>query len=621
MKDVSKFSPKAELAVIIPKTPRTEKYHDVSIFPSISSSPLSSAPSSPNFPTMVILQTSEESESDYERTHHLSRRASVARAKSLPCDRKTRRHTFSTPSNTLSGFLMTLGYPSAASSGTARDVQSEYQERLLSTRQSRLRRCKSLGPTSEARRNVTSSPSARFADKSHLSSPTQPKDQKQGKSRSKRSQPESRSSRSIPAASTQRQRCPSRSKSSASARRSRRESTSSLSSAPSRPEFPSCKNQSSFSSNSESDYERSGYEFSKRAHPRSKSVPPRTTTSQSPKNLLTRSSTISPYFPPTPTKTPTKKTEKISCIPFPPLASQAFGLVQESLAQNPFRLLIAVLFLNKTRGSVAMPVYHALMTRYPTPTALAAADHSDIVSIIQHLGLQNQRARKCIAIAKTWLTQPPEKGKRYRRLHYPKRGDGKDIDINEGWIGDEDERVAWEVGHLPGIGAYAIDSWRIFCRDDLRDLATGLPSPCEQRETSEPSSEAAKLSSAKTEPTATLLNLPPEYLALELQKEWTRVLPLDKELRAYLRWRWLRLGWQWDPLTGNRQPVTENLLNRVKEGGVSLEGEEGRWELRELEGGGAVEGEEETGVEEESDEQDEEWMFTPESWRLRVQEV
>lgn len=254
--------------------------------------------------------------------------------------------------------------------------------------------------------------------------------------------------------------------------------------------------------------------------------------------------TVSPFFAqPSPNKP--KASDKVSCIPFPPLHATSFGLVQERLSHDPFRLLIAVIFLNKTRGSVALPVFYQLMERYPTPADLAAANEEDVVDIIQHLGLQNQRAKKCINLAKAWLERPPEKGKRYRVLHYPKRDDGKNVGPGD-IINEEDDRVAWEIGQLPGIGVYAIDSWRIFCRDELRGLPTGLPK-----------------------------ELTAESKDDESTKEWTRVLAGDKELRAYLRWRWLRNGWEWDPVTGERKKANENELAKAGKGGVIYEGKDG----------------------------------------------
>ena len=252
--------------------------------------------------------------------------------------------------------------------------------------------------------------------------------------------------------------------------------------------------------------------------------------------------TESPYFA-SPSKVNLKASDKLSCIPFPPLQATSFGLVQEALAQDAFRLLVAVIFLNKTRGHVALPVFYQLMESYSTPADLAAANLDDVVAIIQCLGLQNQRAATCINLAKAWLERPPEKGKRYRVLHYPRKGDGKDIKTGE-VIDEEDERIGWEIGQLPGVGAYAIDSWRIFCRDELRGLPTGLPK--------ELTSEAKEA---------------------DIEKEWARVLPLDKELRAYLRWRWLRNGWEWDPVTGERKRADVDSMAKADGGGVMYEGD------------------------------------------------
>ncbi|MCJ1322736.1 hypothetical protein MMC15_008086 [Xylographa vitiligo] len=248
-------------------------------------------------------------------------------------------------------------------------------------------------------------------------------------------------------------------------------------------------------------------------------------------------SKASRFFPKAPVK-------KFSCIPFPALNATSFGLVQERLCHEPFRLLVAVMFLNKTRGKVALPVCYDIFARYPSPEDLANANFEELSGMIHELGLQNQRAERMIKLAQTWVLKPPKTGLRYRMLNYPGKEDGKDIPKGSDAIGDEDSRTAWEIAHLPGTGAYAMDSWRIFCRDELRGIPTGL-----QEE------------------------LNAESIALEMQQEWTRVLPLDKELRAYLRWRWLRLGWTWDPVTGERTKLDEATSREVENGGVSFEGD------------------------------------------------
>lgn len=194
-----------------------------------------------------------------------------------------------------------------------------------------------------------------------------------------------------------------------------------------------------------------------------------------------------------------------------------------------------------------MPVFFQLMDRYPTPEKLASAEHDDVLEIIHHLGLQNQRSRSVVNLAKAWLDHPPEMGKRYRRLHYPCKGDGNDVKPLE-TLDDEsvDARVGWEIAHLPGLGAYALDSWRIFCRDRLRGVKF-----------------------ADEEAAANTKDIKPSS-----QPEWMQVVPQDKELRAYLRWRWLRVGWIWDPLTGKREKATENELKNAHGGGVIVEDDE-----------------------------------------------
>ncbi|KAI9752408.1 MAG: hypothetical protein M4579_005632 [Chaenotheca gracillima] len=234
-------------------------------------------------------------------------------------------------------------------------------------------------------------------------------------------------------------------------------------------------------------------------------------------------------------------TEAVSCIPFPPLSQPSFGLIQERLAHDPFKLLIGVTFLNRTRGIHAIPVFYQLMERYPTPDSLAAADVGEVAATIRHLGLQNTRARRYIQLAEIWLQDPPRKGRRHRKLNYPSLGDGKQIKPRE-IVDDEDERSgAWEVAHLPTAGPYAIDSWRIFCRDELRGEATDWTG-----------------SGRHGQPDG-------------FEPEWKRVIPQDKELRAYLRWMWLKEGWEWDPRTGRKERASEELLERGREGTIIWE--------------------------------------------------
>ncbi len=256
----------------------------------------------------------------------------------------------------------------------------------------------------------------------------------------------------------------------------------------------------------------------------------------------TRSPFFSPSTPTTPAKqqpqpdsTPSTKKKPcpprgtVSSLPIPPLSAPHFGLIQEELASDPFRLLVAVTFLIRTAGKAAIPVFRQLMERLPTPEALAAASPEDIVPLIRPLGLSAVRCAAIQKYARLWLERPPSREVRYGVKNYPRPGDGRCVRAGEE-LGPEDldgdsdgggggghglvdavadarERAvesAWEIGHLTQ-GPYALDSWRIFCRDVLLGRSghwTG-------------SGEVAGF-----------------------QPEWMRVLPRDKELRACLRWMW-----------------------------------------------------------------------------------
>jgi hypothetical protein len=277
-----------------------------------------------------------------------------------------------------------------------------------------------------------------------------------------------------------------------------------------------------------------------------------------------RSAAVTPS--PTPKKTSRPARNTVSALPIPSLTGDKFGLVQEELAGDPFRLLVAVTFLIRTPGRVAIPVFRQLMERYPTAQALAEADPTEVEAMMHHLGLSNQRTKTIQKYARTWLERPPSKDVRYGIKDYPQKGDGKDVRAGEvfgaedysstdkvdGAIGSPDfskendpraktsargHGTAWEIGHLT-TGRYALDSWRIFCRDVLLGRAQDWKGKGRDG---------------------------------TFQPEWMRVLPEDKELRACLRWMWMKEGWEWDPKTGEKTPLRDEMRRAVDEGRVAYD--------------------------------------------------
>ncbi|GAA97128.1 uncharacterized protein L969DRAFT_23520 [Mixia osmundae IAM 14324] len=161
-----------------------------------------------------------------------------------------------------------------------------------------------------------------------------------------------------------------------------------------------------------------------------------------------------------------------------------FGLIQERMAPDIWKMLIATCLLNQTSGRAAVPVLYQILERWPTAHALAAADLQELTQVIYPIGLYNRRARMLIRFSQTYVDEPPTEGI---------------LSCNK----SDRAYVPTMISHYPGVGRYALDSYRIFI---------------ENANSSEPS--------------------------------WRSVLPLDKELKKYLEWRWALEGKAWDPQKG-----------------------------------------------------------------------
>jgi len=211
--------------------------------------------------------------------------------------------------------------------------------------------------------------------------------------------------------------------------------------------------------------------------------------------------------------------DPFSCRQPPPglafdLLPALFGLIQERICCDLYALVVQAILWNKTRGVVACPVLWNILCSYPTPSALASARLADVEEIIRKLGLQQVRARRLVDMAITWVNLPPTQERRYGRRHYPAKSSNLAVKDGE-LLGPEDVREGWEIAHVPGVGEYALDSFRIFGRDRLRGIAS---SP-------------------------------------DVEPEWKRLVPKDKELGPYVKWKWAQEGWDYDVATGTRRKM------------------------------------------------------------------
>ncbi|KAL1021516.1 hypothetical protein UPYG_G00014250 [Umbra pygmaea] len=112
-----------------------------------------------------------------------------------------------------------------------------------------------------------------------------------------------------------------------------------------------------------------------------------------------------------------------------------FQLVQETLFHDPWKLLVATIFLNKTSGKMAIPVLWQFFERYPSAQETRQSDWKALSELLKPLGLYELRAKIIIRFSDEYLSM---------QWRYP-------IELH-------------------GIGKYGNDSYRIFCVEEWRKV-------------------------------------------------------------------------------------------------------------------------------------------------------
>lgn len=109
-----------------------------------------------------------------------------------------------------------------------------------------------------------------------------------------------------------------------------------------------------------------------------------------------------------------------------PRTRSPYGLIQEELRDEPWKVLIACVMLNLTSIKQVRPIIFSFFERFPNAETCASADPAEIAPMIKSLGLYNRRAKTIVKLSQAFI---------------------------KGWT---------DVNDLPGVGKYAADSWRVF---------------------------------------------------------------------------------------------------------------------------------------------------------------
>ncbi len=119
---------------------------------------------------------------------------------------------------------------------------------------------------------------------------------------------------------------------------------------------------------------------------------------------------------------------------------------QEELVEDPWQMLVVCQMLNQTSWKQVDACRPLFFDKWPTAHELVRAEHAEISQTIRSLGFYNRRAKTLLAFSRAWLSAIST----YSPKEIP-------ISILE---------------KMPGLGKYALDSWKIFQLKDLSVDAT-----------------------------------------------------------------------------------------------------------------------------------------------------
>jgi len=115
---------------------------------------------------------------------------------------------------------------------------------------------------------------------------------------------------------------------------------------------------------------------------------------------------------------------------------------QSELAANPWQMLVICQMLNQTSWKQVDQVSPLFFNKWPSASLLVRAERSEIIEIIRPLGFYNRRSSTLLNFSLAWL------------------------ELEAKWPNPKLAPLL-QISKLPGIGKYALDSWKIFQLGDL----------------------------------------------------------------------------------------------------------------------------------------------------------
>ena len=113
-----------------------------------------------------------------------------------------------------------------------------------------------------------------------------------------------------------------------------------------------------------------------------------------------------------------------------------YTLLQEELNKDPWKIFVCCIFCNLTKRRSSEPYFWKFLEKWPTASHAAKLDEEELKSLIQPLGLVDRRAKALKRMSIDYL--------------------------EKNWQDDATK--------LFGIGKYGSDAYRIFVKDEWREV-------------------------------------------------------------------------------------------------------------------------------------------------------
>lgn len=133
-----------------------------------------------------------------------------------------------------------------------------------------------------------------------------------------------------------------------------------------------------------------------------------------------------------------------------------FGLLEELFRDDPWRLLLSTIMLNRTTRCQVDVVLYKFLQKWPYATSAANADETEMADVILPMGLRFRRAQGIIRFSREWLELLGRKA----------------TTLNKESSCAAFSLTKEEVIGLYNCGDYAYDAYRIFIQGNVNAVTT-----------------------------------------------------------------------------------------------------------------------------------------------------